>query len=138
MSVAQCVKYALDRPAVVSVLLGCRSIEEIDEAMTYYSLSDQERSYSSVISKSRVELFGKCMYCNHCLPCPVTIDVAAVNKWLDLASEHENVPATVKEHYLALSSYASDCTACGQCEPNCPFGVPVRQRMQQALELFGI
>ena len=138
MSVAQCTKYVLDRPGVVSVLLGGRTVEQIDESMEYYNLSDAQKDYSEIIGRSRVDMSGSCMYCNHCLPCPSGIDIAAVNKFYDLASMQDGVPATVKEHYKALSAHASDCVACGQCESNCPFDVPVRQRMEQASSLFGL
>ena len=29
------------------------------------------------------------------------------------------------------------CTGCGQCEPRCPFGVPIPERMEKAAALFG-
>jgi len=138
MSVAQCMKYALDRPGVVSALMGFRTVEEVDVAMKYYSLSDGERDYSNVISGANIDMSGKCMYCNHCLPCAAGIDIAAVNKFYDLASMQQTAPASVKEHYSSLSAHASDCVECGQCEANCPFGVAIRDRMKEAAELFGL
>ena len=82
---------------------------------------------------------GRCMYCNHCLPCPQHIDVAAVHKYLDLAEAGEglSVPATVAAHYEALPVTAGECIACGSCEKNCPFGVPVIENMARATRLFG-
>ena len=29
------------------------------------------------------------------------------------------------------------CTGCGACEANCPFGVPIAERMAEAAALFG-
>ena len=29
------------------------------------------------------------------------------------------------------------CTGCAACEPNCPFGVPIAQRMEETAALFG-
>jgi len=138
MSVAQCVKYTLDRPGVVSALVGFRTVEEVDEGMRYYALEESEKDYSAVISGANAEMNGKCMYCNHCLPCASSIDIAAVNKFFDLASLHADVPASVREHYASLSAHASDCVGCGACEANCPFSVAVIERMKQAASLFGI
>ena len=138
MTPEQCIHYALTRPAVASVMIGCRTPEEIPAALRYESASDAERDYSVVLSNTaKYSLRGKCMYCNHCLPCPSQIDIAQVNKYLDLAALRDEVPATVREHYLALEAHASDCIACGSCEGNCPFGVPVIERMAKARELFG-
>ena len=78
----------------------------------------------------------KCMYCNHCKPCPADIDIAMVNKLYHLASMQEEVPASVRAHYQALEKNASHCIACGGCETRCPFGVEIVERMQKARALF--
>ena len=77
------------------------------------------------------------MYCGHCAPCPRSIDVAMVNKFLNLAKAQGTVPETVREHYEVLAHHAGECIACGACEKRCPFGVPVIQSMQEAKVLFG-
>lgn len=59
-----------------------------------------------------------------------------MNKFADLAKMQETVPESVRQHYLALEANALDCIACGTCEPNCPFGVPIVQRMRETAELF--
>ena len=55
----------------------------------------------------------------------------------DLAVQQAEVPASVREHYLALGQTASACVGCRSCESRCPFGVPVAGRMQKTAELFG-
>ena len=80
--------------------------------------------------------FGQCTYCGHCAPCSSGIDIAAVNKFYDLAVMADVVPASLRAHYEALGTTAADCTACAICEPRCPFGVPVSERMAQAAALF--
>jgi predicted aldo/keto reductase-like oxidoreductase len=78
------------------------------------------------------------MYCNHCLPCPSFIDVAAVSKYLDIAALHpDHIPPATAQHYRALDKHGSDCVACGSCERRCPFSVPVIKNMRRAAELFG-
>ena len=46
------------------------------------------------------------------------------------------MPQLLREHYRALDAAADDCTACAACEPRCPFGVPIAERMEKAAELF--
>lgn len=48
----------------------------------------------------------------------------------------KKVPTGIREHYLALDKNASDCIGCGSCEPNCPFGVKIVERMEETAELF--
>lgn len=134
----QCIHYALTRPAVASVLVGCKTPQEVAEAVSYEEATAEQRDYSVLLSSTpKYSLKGHCMYCNHCLPCPENIDIAAVNRLLDLALLSTEGPGTAKEHYLCLPSKAENCIACGSCEANCPFGVPVIHRMEQAKELFG-
>jgi predicted aldo/keto reductase-like oxidoreductase len=134
----QCIHYALTRPGVASFMLGARTAQEVWAAAGYSEASDQERDYSVVLANTpKYSLSGKCMYCNHCLPCPAEIDIAQVNKYLDLASADGPLPETIRQHYLAMPRTAAACRQCGSCESNCPFNVPVMERMQKAAAVFG-
>lgn len=140
LTVAQCEHYALTRPGVVSTLIGCISGEQVHQALEYEVLSIQEKDYIAVLTASQCYATngnGMCMYCNHCLPCPQQIDIAAVHQYFDLAKNLSVVPATISEHYLALKAHASDCIECGDCEERCPFGVQVSSNLVKAVELFG-
>lgn len=138
---AQCIHYALTRPAVASVLIGCRSKQEVEAAVAYLDATDEERDYSEAIRHfkegGKNGFAGACVYCNHCRPCPADIDIAAVNKYLDIAKlDPTHIPPSITQHYRALGAHAEDCIACGSCEAKCPFGVPVIQNMQDAARLF--
>ncbi|MDR0909931.1 MAG: aldo/keto reductase [Spirochaetaceae bacterium] len=138
MTPAQCIEYALSRPAVASVLLGCSNLAELDAAMSYFDASEAEKDYTPVIEQYKGSFQGSCVYCNHCLPCPSQINIAQVNRLLDIAKLDEKaIPQTLKDQYLALPKKGSDCIACGSCEKKCPFGVQVTQRMQEAGRVFG-
>ena len=121
------------------MLLGVQSVAELEDALGYFDASEEERDFSFLAQEMQGSLSHRCMYCNHCLPCPQHIDVAAVHKYLDLAEAGEglSVPATVAAHYEALPVTAGECIACGSCEKNCPFGVPVIENMARATRLFG-
>ena len=134
---SQCIHYALTRPAAASALIGCVTPEDLRHAVAYEGATDEERDFSIIFQKENLGAQGQCMYCNHCLPCPAYIDIAQVNKYLDLATASDGIPATVAAHYNALPARAEHCTACGACEPRCPFDVPVRQRMEEAKWVFG-
>jgi predicted aldo/keto reductase-like oxidoreductase len=162
LTVSQCIHYALTRPAVVSVLLGCSSREEVLESLTYLEADEKERDYSGVIDKYQGDFKGSCVYCNHCLPCPSGINIAEVNKYADIAVvslghhgqsipsdarpegadiaalDEKKIPPGVRSHYRALDKHGSDCAACGSCEERCPFSVPVIKNMERAAALFGL
>ncbi len=135
---AQCIHYALTRPAVCSILCGYDTVEQIDQAVAYETASDDERDYASVIAGAPLHAYkGQCTYCGHCKPCPMNIDIAMVNKFYDLAIQQSAVPESVRAHYEALDVTASACIGCQSCEERCPFGVEIATRMEKAAELFG-
>ena len=137
LSVAQCIHYALTRPAVASVMLGCQTPKEVLESIRYFSLEPSECDYLGVFQTLASDFIGSCVYCNHCLPCPSEIDIAAVNKYLDIARlDEENIPASIRSHYTGLAQGGGACTACGSCESRCPFAVPIIKNMAQAARLF--
>ncbi len=135
----QCIHYCLTRPAVAAVMAGYDTPEHVEAAVAYENASDVEKDYASILAKAPRHTFtqGACTYCGHCKPCPAGIDIAMVNKYYDLASMQESVPATVREHYLALERRAEACIGCKSCEGRCPFGVEIAKRMKKAAELFG-
>ena len=133
----QCIHYALTRPAVASVLCGYDTKEQVDDAVAYETADDARKDYATVLAGAPQHAFsGKCMYCNHCKPCPMDIDIAMVNKYYDLAVMQPEVPESLREHYRELTRNADDCIGCGGCETRCPFGVRITERMAKARELF--
>ena len=134
----QCIHYCLTRPAVGSVMIGFDSAEQVPDSMAYLTADEEEKDYAATLAASpRETYYGHCTYCGHCQPCPVGMDIAMVNKLLDLATAQTAVPATVREHYAALEVKASACLGCGKCETRCPFHVRVTERMKTAAALFG-
>ena len=94
----QCLHYALTRPAVASVMVGFDVPQHVAEAVAYETASAEEKDYATVLAnapKHAYAAFSQCTYCGHCAPCPVEIDIAMVNKLYDLATMHEEVPATL-------------------------------------------
>ncbi len=135
LTIPQCLQYCLDRPAVLSCMVGVRSVEDLKGILEYYNTSREERDYSFIAGQNFEEMLGQCVYCNHCLPCPSNIDIASVHKFLDLAEVGDEL---ARQHYLTLEHKAGDCVECGSCEENCTFQVAVRDKMKKAASLFGV
>ena len=135
----QCIHYCLTRPAVAAVMAGYDTPEQVEAAVAYETASEEEKNYARVLAQAPKHTFGQgeCTYCGHCKPCPVEIDIAMVNKYYDLAAMQEEIPATVRAHYLALDKKAGACIGCRSCESRCPFGVTIAERMRKTAELFG-
>ncbi len=133
----QCIHYALTRPGVSSVLVGARTMDELKTSIAYADAPEEEKDYASAFaSLPKISWQGHCMYCGHCAPCPVGIDIADVTKFLNLTVAQGEVPETVREHYAALPHFAGECIRCGACETRCPFDVPIIENMERAAAVF--
>lgn len=138
LTVPQCVHYALSRPGVASTLVGCQTRAEVEEAMRYFELEDSEKDYTKTLTTVRNDFRGSCVYCNHCQPCPTDIDIATVNKYLDIARlDKSQIPPSIRSHYSSLSANGNACIHCGDCEKRCPFGVSIMDNMTEAEHLLG-
>jgi predicted aldo/keto reductase-like oxidoreductase len=131
---AQCLSYVLAQPGVTIALPGVKSEDELAAALHTLDASEAERDFSGLLADFGRYVEGECTYCNHCLPCPVVIDIGQVNRLLDLAEL--DLTASLRVAYATLPVKASACTECGACTKRCPFGVDVVPRIHQAVEVF--
>ncbi len=129
----QCIRYALDRPAVLCVLPGAQSTDEVRTLLAYYDQKEEDLDYSVIGQYAPEAVSGKCVYCNHCKPCPMGLDVGLINKYYDLALAGDGMAV---KHYLSLEKNASDCIGCGHCDQRCPFSVKQSERMQEINAYF--
>ena len=130
----QCIQYALDRPGVLTVLPGIRGKEDLKELLKYVDATPEEKDYSIIGEFAPADVTGKCVYCNHCMPCPMKLDIGLINKYYDLSLAGDKL---AKDHYMNLEKTAKDCIGCGHCNHRCPFHVNQMKRMQFIKEYFG-
>lgn len=123
----QCMQYALDRPAVMTVLPGVRSMGDLDNILGFVNADKVERDYSVISEFTPQNADGICVYCNHCQPCPKGLNVELINKYYDLALAGD---VMAKGHYEKLQLKADACVKCGHCESRCPFHVKQEKRME--------
>lgn len=130
----QCIQYALDRPGVVSVLPGIRTMADLEQTLAFLDVPAEARDYSVLGGLTPRSSNPACVYCNHCQPCPAGLEIGLINKYYDLAQLGDALAA---DHYRNLQIHASDCTSCGHCNRRCPFGVEQSTRMQEIAAYFG-
>lgn len=130
----QCIQYALDKPGVLTVLPGVHGVSDLRDLLSFFEASPEERDYSILASMAPQTREARCVYCNHCQPCPAGIQIGLVNKYYDLACVGDELAA---EHYRNLEHHAGECIDCGHCDHRCPFGVAQSERMAQIAAYFG-
>jgi predicted aldo/keto reductase-like oxidoreductase len=145
----QALHYVLSQPGVCTAVPGLKNPKQLQAALHYAEASEDEKDYAPILADFQQDLQGNCVYCNHCMPCSVGIDIGRTLEGLDRvlakeARERERLRERLGRHcppriraiqLPGKSAPASDCTECGDCVERCPFGVDVIARMQQAAEL---
>ena len=131
----QCIQYALDKPGVLTVLPGIRGKEDLKEILKFNQATDEEKDYGIISEFTPKAAAGKCVYCNHCKPCPMGLDIGLINKYYDLSVSGDIL---AKDHYKNLDKTAKDCIACGHCNLRCPFKVDQVSRMKMIASYFGM
>jgi hypothetical protein len=134
--VLQCLNYALTRPGVSVVIPGCKNAFEVRSALNYLEASEADKDHSFLIKNLDLNLKGKCMYCNHCQPCPEGLDIVTITQLTDAADE--DFTGILNEKYLILKKKASNCSKCRLCEKRCPFDVSIITNMEKAIKIFKI
>ncbi len=129
----QCIQYALDKPGVLTVLPGIRNCEDLRRILGFLNAGAEEKDYSTLGSFAPQDATGKCVYCNHCQPCPAGLDVGLINKYYDLAKAGDQL---ARSHYGKLEKKAGDCVRCGHCDNRCPFHVSQSDRMAEIHAYF--
>lgn len=135
LTTTQCMQYVLDKPGVLTVLPGVRAMSDLDDVLAYLDAAPEERDYSIIGTFASPADKGRCVYCNHCQPCPTGILIGLANKYYDLARAGDDMAA---DHYRELERHASDCVHCGHCDTRCPFGASQSKRMEEIESYFGI
>jgi predicted aldo/keto reductase-like oxidoreductase len=129
----QCLAFALGRPAVLACVPGASNVENVKTLLEYADAPPEQKDYAILGTVTPETAAGRCVYCNHCAPCPAGIDIGLVNKYYDLAKNGDELAA---DHYRRLSVNAGACTECGHCDQRCPFKVRQKARMKEIKIFF--
>ncbi len=146
----QCLHYILTRDGISNVVVGVKSVEELEESLNYYQTSKKEKEFKHLMKDLQDEIYGICIYCSHCQPCPAEIDIAGIfrkydRKMMSMNKDYKKKqkqidekvrfynPAWIREKsddVKKMKGQASDCTECGLCMERCPFDVDVIAKMK--------
>jgi predicted aldo/keto reductase-like oxidoreductase len=108
---------------VSTVIAGVKSTAQAEVAARtgeqYCGLSVKEREHFSFDFQKPY-----CRDCGECLPCPQGVNIAAILRFLMLKEVYE-LPNWAKKLYSGLQVKAEQCNMCGECQPKCPYHLPI-------------
>jgi len=129
-------RFAL-HPLVTTVIPGMASRDQVAENVA--ALADPGPPSAGELQALResVANLGErfCRRCQYCLPCPQGINIPQVFICATTAT-WRGEPERARSMYERLMTPASDCTECGECEERCPYLIPIREMLAEAVELL--
>ncbi len=129
-------KYLFQFPDVVTIP-GIERINEIDEIIQVLEgprkMTEAEQGE---INQFREELGTRfCRRCDYCQPCSEEIPISTVmvaNSFLKRLP-----PVRLFSGWVADGiEKATHCTECGECEDRCPYGLPIREMIDENINLY--
>lgn len=130
-------KFILNNAHVSVAIPGMDSPMQVTEnaSVLKHTLTLSEADHDEVIHLR--ETLGEhfCRRCGYCLPCPQGIDIPT-QFLLEGYLTRYNLGEWAQTRYHAQPIKASNCIACGACEPKCPYNLSIIQLLRKVSEQF--
>jgi predicted aldo/keto reductase-like oxidoreductase len=122
-------RYVLSQD-VASVIPGLKSVGEVETATR---AGEQYRGLTAKEQKRFSFDLGRnwCRDCGQCMPCPQNINVPAALRFQTLAEAY-GLSVWARKLYSGLEVNAGACMGCGECEPKCPYKLPIVGMLKRA------
>ncbi|MCD4713375.1 MAG: aldo/keto reductase [Clostridiales bacterium] len=132
-------KFILNNPNVSVVIPGMDKVTQVYEnsnvAKMDLTLTDSEKEEIENIRTTLGETF--CRRCGYCLPCVKGIDIPT-QFILEGYLTRYNLKTWAIERYFAMDIKSTDCIECGECEPRCPYDLPIRKMLRNVTDQFEV
>lgn len=133
-----CLRFILENSDVTTAIPGMDSIEQVREntfaGNNRRYLTDIEREE---LEKEAAELGSEfCRRCGYCAPCTVGIDIPTQFVMEGYYTRY-NLQDWAIGRYNAMEVRAGDCIECGECEPRCPYDLPIMKMLKRVNKNLG-
>lgn len=120
-------RWVANQPGVHVVLSGMSNMEQLDDNLQTFSplkpLTPREEQAVAAVREALNQRFrNACTGCRYCMPCPNGVNIPKNFAIWNEFGKYENVGLLQMQYYRAMpeGERASQCIACGACEPACP------------------
>jgi len=142
-TVVQALSFAMSHPSQPVLIPGIGSQAELDRYLEARSrlraLSPEEKDCLA----ERVLALGDdfCRACGYCRPvCPAGIPIDEVLPLADRVRHvrtDETYGMILKKRFRSLAAQVAACEECGKCVEECPYDLPIPDRLKEAIRLLG-
>jgi uncharacterized protein len=135
-TVSTAFKYLWQYPDVLS-LVGVDHLWQIDQIADLLETSREVTAADRTeMERLKVELGDRfCRTCDYCQPCTQQIRISSV---LHMRSTVLRFPdaRVFTDSIVGIMNKVDDCSDCGDCEPRCPYHLPIREMMAEERDWY--
>jgi aryl-alcohol dehydrogenase-like predicted oxidoreductase len=116
---------------------GVQRMAELDEFLAYEADPPTlDAEMLRLIESERAELSGGfCRACGYCQPCPAGIPIETAAR-LSLLMARAPYEPFLTDEFREQMERIEDCTECGHCRSNCPYGLDTPALLRRNLEEY--
>ncbi|MBI4855646.1 MAG: aldo/keto reductase [Acetobacterium woodii] len=137
MNADYALRWVAENPNISVLIPGMDSVKQVlantKVGNEFTPLTDEERKAFEADAKALGKTF--CRRCGYCSPCPQGIDIP-MQFIVEGYYRRYDLEEWALDRYRSFAANASDCIQCGECEPRCPYNLPIREMLKQTRELF--
>lgn len=131
-NVPEALRYSMAQK-VTTVIPGMGTVHEVEEnvaiGQSFQPLAPEEED--RLAKQARALGSDFCRQCGYCKPCSVGIDIPFVFR-LEGYFTRYGQKEWAKAQYAEVEIKASECIECGNCEPRCPYSLPIINKLKIA------
>ena len=133
-----CLRYVLENNNITLAIPGMDTVEQVIENASVGQeprpLTDEERNELQEIVKGLGTNF--CRRCGYCAPCSIGIDIPS-NFLMEGYYTRYDLKEWALSRYNGMEVSAKDCIKCGDCEPRCPYDLPIIEMLENVANVLG-
>ena len=130
-------RWVAENPNISVLIPGMDSVKQVLENTAvgnhFVPLTKEERAVFEADAKALGKTF--CRRCGYCAPCSQGIDIP-MQFIVEGYYRRYDLEEWALDRYRSFAANASDCIECGECEPRCPYNLPIREMLKKTRELF--
>ncbi len=129
-------RFIYENKDVTCSIPGIMSIDQLEKNLKVAERGNLSESERDILFKEAASLGQTfCRRCGYCAPCSQGINIPLCFLLEGYYTRYD-LKDWAKERYAALPIKANKCTKCGECEPRCPYDLPIREMMEKVSKIF--